>query len=409
MTNIFYDYINKIRDASPETLKTQMPQWLETLKQSLLDDQKKPVDERAINATFYKESDKSWSRPIKITPLQFAMQTNIASGRLREIINLYIEYSDLSVSGENGHALHYAVMYSSYLGIDLVKTLVKLKPELVSIPSSEGSFVLSTAAAFDKQGDCLEFLLKEGKANIDIKNKNQNGWTALHQAVYMTNNRAVVLLLENGASTQVVDSGGSKPTEIGHYYSSGLYNPSQLSEKVRLDHAAKKEAAESELKLIKQHIVNVNRLNRSEVAVEEFPVSPNISQSFKPQNIPNTYTGLDDLIKQEIIRLFSSKSNQGNFLVSIGLIEASDEKILALTKLKEILSSATFGDYTPEDLEITLRDWKDSNYECIAKQRNCIHSFFSPKHKSTAAIAVDSLFMTLNINDKNIQTKGFSL
>ena len=107
---------------------------------------------------------------------------------------------------------------------------------------------------------------------------------------------------------------------------------------------------------------------------------------------------LEEQVNNEIARLKTSKSNKGAFLVNIGVIEASDAKITALEGLKDILQRGAAAGKNQYEFHEELRQWKKDNETCIAKQRNCIHSFFSPNHKPAAAIAVEEIFAALNVS-----------
>ncbi|KTD55395.1 ankyrin repeat domain-containing protein [Legionella quateirensis] len=232
MTTMFHEYINKIRKTPQETLIKQKSEWFAEIRQSLLSDQKQPVNTRAINSAEYSTVEFTpsifGSKHPKITPLQMAIQYTSDSlcqseekqACLQEVIKLYLEYSDLTVPGEYGHALIYAAMYPR-CGKEVIKNIITRNPELVSTTSANGSYPLNVAACYDKQGDCIEALLKEGKADPNSKTRSE-GWTPLHQAVYSVNKTAVSLLMQHGANIDETDKVGRKATELKHYYYSGI-------------------------------------------------------------------------------------------------------------------------------------------------------------------------------------------
>ena len=239
MTTIFHEYINKIRITPQETLIKQKSEWLAEIRQSLLSDQKQPVNTRAINSAKYSSIEYTprifGSKPQGITPLQMAIQYTSDSlcesqekqACLQEVIKLYLEYSDLTVPGEYGHALIYAAMYSG-CGTEVIKNIITKNPELVSTMSTNGSYPLNVAACYDIQGDCIEVLLKVGKADPNSKTRS-DGWTPLHQAVYSVNMVGVSLLMQYGANKDETDKCGRKATELKHYYYSGIAAREQLT------------------------------------------------------------------------------------------------------------------------------------------------------------------------------------
>ena len=118
---------------------------------------------------------------------------------------------------------------------------------------------------------------------------------------------------------------------------------------------------------------------------------------------------LVEKINNEIARLQASKSSKGSFLVNIGILEASNEKITALQELGTILINGAVAGKDPDEFHNELRQWKVINEACIAKQRNCLHSFFSPSHKPTAACAVDDIFAALDIPEIALNTSEATL
>ena len=105
-------------------------------------------------------------------------------------------------------------------------------------------------------------------------------------------------------------------------------------------------------------------------------------------------TALKARIDAEIARFASFKNS---FLASIGVLEASEAKIRAFEELKSIIQNS-FGK-NQRAFHNELRLWKKTNWACIAKQRNVIHSFFSPGHRPESAMAVDDIFAQLGVAD----------
>lgn len=54
----------------------------------------------------------------------------------------------------------------------------------------------------------------------------------------------------------------------------------------------------------------------------------------------------------------------------------------------------------PDDFYAALNEWSGENMDCIEKQRNCVHQFFLPAHKTTSALLVKSIFADLDMVDR---------
>lgn len=105
-------------------------------------------------------------------------------------------------------------------------------------------------------------------------------------------------------------------------------------------------------------------------------------------------TALKARIDAEIGRFASFKNS---FLGFFGVLETSEAKIRAFEELKNIIQNG-FGK-NRRAFHNELRLWKQTNWACIAKQRNVIHSFFSPGHRPESAKAVDDIFAQLGVAD----------
>ena len=105
-------------------------------------------------------------------------------------------------------------------------------------------------------------------------------------------------------------------------------------------------------------------------------------------------------ITNEIARMENAKWRKGSFLVNIGILKSSDDKIKALLKLKTLLIHRMDQRINSEECIEELRKWRDTNWTCISKQRNCVHSFFVPYHMPTSAKLVDEIFEEMGITDK---------
>ncbi|QMT59027.1 ankyrin repeat domain-containing protein [Legionella sp. PC997] len=211
MLNKFHDYV--------ESSKTNISEKsLDELEQLLIEDQKKSPSQREINST--KFSNYRFFDEQKMTPLQLALMKTAFHNtpRLKKIIELYIQYSDLTVEGDYGTALHYASMYTK-CGKEVIKALVDKNPELIAkecITKCGGSYPIIELANYDKDGECLQALIEAG-ADVNIK-ATKTGWTALHQAAYVNNKTTVLMLLNHNANKYALDKEGCLPTEVACYW-----------------------------------------------------------------------------------------------------------------------------------------------------------------------------------------------
>lgn len=105
-------------------------------------------------------------------------------------------------------------------------------------------------------------------------------------------------------------------------------------------------------------------------------------------------------VRDEINRLESSKNDAGNFLVEIGIIEASDAKIIAFNKLEDILRKNNVYGENSEEFYQELQDWKTDYLACLSRQRNHTHSFFSPDHIPEAIKKIEAIFAQLEVSEK---------
>ncbi|KTC82222.1 Ankyrin repeat protein [Legionella cherrii] len=211
MLSKFHKYVESSNTQSPE-------ESLDELEQLLIEDQKKSPNQREINST--KCSDYSFFNRQKITPLQFALMRTAFNNtpRLKKIIELYIKYSDLTVEGDYGTALHYACCYTR-CGKQVIKALVDKNPELIAkecITNCGGSYPIIGLANYDRDGECLQVLIDAG-ADVNIK-ATKTGWTALHQAAYVNNETAVSILLTHGANKNARNKEGCLPTQEACYW-----------------------------------------------------------------------------------------------------------------------------------------------------------------------------------------------
>ncbi|MBL7480914.1 ankyrin repeat domain-containing protein [Legionella bononiensis] len=368
MTTIFHEYIKKIRITPQETLIKQKSECLAEIRQSLLSDQKQPVNTRAINSTKYSSMESTprifGSKPQEITPLQMAIQYTSDSlcqsqekqACLQEVIKLYLEYSDLTVPGEYGHALIYAAMYSG-CGTEVIKNIITKNPELVSTMSTDGSYPLNIAACYDKQGDCIEVLLKEGKADPNTKTRS-DGWTPLHQAVYSINKAGVCLLMQYGANKDETDTHGRKATELKHSYSSGIAAREhlRLSEQDYFAAKAEMDAKKRIYDPIHQEIIEFIKQFRSEekdrldmLSPKEIVVVQGVDATGRSQqSMPTTSNEhLNDLIRKlhflpseeqmsKLRDLNQEKLAQQNDLINIEPLPALLSRLQSLRKKRDL-------------------------------------------------------------------------
>lgn len=102
-------------------------------------------------------------------------------------------------------------------------------------------------------------------------------------------------------------------------------------------------------------------------------------------------------IDTELCRLDHSKQENGNLLVSLGLIKASNNKITAFNELKDILVKGRNGKTTLEEMREELTQWKTANDSCIKQQRNKIHTIFSPGHMATSEKLMNEVLSRFNV------------
>ena len=108
---------------------------------------------------------------------------------------------------------------------------------------------------------------------------------------------------------------------------------------------------------------------------------------------------LEQMIDSEITRLQPSRSIEGSFLVSFGLVESSDTKIKAYEDLRAVLYNGALADTDLNDFQNNINSWLTNNRQCITRQRNTFHSFFEPGHKTLASKAVNDIFDMLSLMD----------
>lgn len=220
MSNIFHQYVENAKEP------------LEKLEELLIEDQKKPLAQREINSPNYSENRWSFNKR-KMTPLQFALMQTVFDDtpRLKKIIDLYLQYSDFTVEGDYGTALDYACIYTNN-GKDVIKTITSQCPELISKETNtknDSSYPIHSLACYDITGECLQELIDAG-ADVNTR-ATKSGWTPLHQAAYVNNEKAVLTLLKNGADKYATDNRGSTPMSDSCYWTE---KASQHAEIVKL-------------------------------------------------------------------------------------------------------------------------------------------------------------------------------
>ena len=123
-----------------------------------------------------------------------------------------------------------------------------------------------------------------------------------------------------------------------------------------------------------------------------------------PEKLANFSAEQEQLINKinrEITRLEPAKKLAGSFWVSMKFIKASDKKIAALEALRDIVSERTINTKSV-DLAEQLNQWKKEYGEHIEKQRNILHTKFSPGHKTITESMVEGLFKELNVKTQPI-------
>ena len=103
------------------------------------------------------------------------------------------------------------------------------------------------------------------------------------------------------------------------------------------------------------------------------------------------------VVDNEINRLMNTHNSKNSFWVNIGVMEASDTKINALSKLKNIIAERSIsGVFFNDELVI----WYADNKHCLKIQRNKVHSFFQPEHKACTQTVVEEVMAHFGIDTK---------
>ena len=227
-SNRFHQYTKLSYELTPEKLAE--------IRRELIEDSKKPNAEREINLTEGLE--------YKITPLQFAIQRSGSGScpKHQALIALYLEFSDFTIEGKYGSALHYAAMYPA-CGPEVVKTIATRNPELMKKPKDQ-LLPLHQAAASDTTGKCVAALI-EAKADVAARTRDDH-WTALHHASFANNMKSAKVLLEHKANKAAMNRHGETPTTISHYWRGNLhesvffYLSKTKASELKKEHEAKK-------------------------------------------------------------------------------------------------------------------------------------------------------------------------
>ena len=151
--------------------------------------------------------------------MRYTVQQSGRIATITAIINLYLKYSDFTIEGDYGTALHYAAAYRCDASV--VKDIIARNPELVSrTHMSQGldSMPIHQAACYDMTGTKIKMLL-DAKANVNAFSTGSQSYTPLLQASYINNVEGVRVLLENGANTALRSFDGRLPTDPKHYWS----------------------------------------------------------------------------------------------------------------------------------------------------------------------------------------------
>lgn len=109
----------------------------------------------------------------------------------------------------------------------------------------------------------------------------------------------------------------------------------------------------------------------------------------------NEYNQILEKIQNECKRLIAYTSNGGNIFVRLGLIKASDNKIHAFKSLQKLISNKPDGYLEQSDFHEKLHSWKKTTGCDLKYQRNKLHTFFSPKHRTRSETIVDEVFNVL--------------
>lgn len=140
---------------------------------------------------------------------------------------------------------------------------------------------------------------------------------------------------------------------------------------------------------------NLRQLDVISNGFDKLPAN-DLAKIFKqvPENVSEVIMSYEPVkplvfvIDNEISRLMNTHSASNSFWVNIGVMNASDAKIDALTVLKDMIGNRSNSDTFKED----LATWYGQYKNCIKLQRNKVHSFFQPDHKPGTQTIVDELF-----------------
>lgn len=202
-------------------------------------------------------------------------------------------------------------------------------------------------------------------------------------------NIAVLLGLINGLHYKSLGDAGQNTiylerTALSHNDQNPLLTttidiPKSSEATSQFSHRVTSEATSSSLTSKKTPSTNLNTT----------PVNDSQQKSIGRDKSKEVKSRLIELISGEVSRLKTD-----SFLTRIGIVSVGVDKANRLETLKNIIKE-------PDDnqtIKGRLTAWKKENHEAITKQRNAIHSFFSPGHQTTTLATVKSLFEQLGVD-----------
>lgn len=138
--------------------------------------------------------------------------TNAAVNGNREELKILLdkEPSLLNAFNSDGWTpLHLACYFGQ---VDSAKLLLSLGADIHVKAKNPNENMPLHAAVANKQIHAVDLLLNNG---ADVNAKQSGGWTSLHEASLLGDERMVKLLIENGADIEIKKDDGKTPLEVG--------------------------------------------------------------------------------------------------------------------------------------------------------------------------------------------------
>ncbi|WP_035918049.1 hypothetical protein, partial [Legionella fairfieldensis] len=131
------------------------------------------------------------------------------------------------------------------------------------------------------------------------------------------------------------------------------------------------------------------------------------------QLLDKTYQIADEAINKRLINPLIKKINAEitrlqinnpiiRLFVALGILKSADDKINSLTTLKQSLddlNNVSIHNSEPieEQVKTIANNWLQQNKAIMEKQRNQLHTFFNPQHKTKSSVFAEEL-ITMQLN-----------